>query len=143
MFATAAVATALALTTLAPTATTTDPDLEVIQVFVFNRGDLQPFEAGTYGGTCPPSHPYLYDEFYAAGRWAPHGVRVVSDTLVAVTINPKYPTPVDAADESSKNYWSGISGDYLNWEVRPASLSVTMECTSNTWKAWKSHSVEL
>ncbi len=95
MFATAAVATALALTTFAPGAASTDvsTDPEVIEVFVFNRGDLQPFEGGTYGGKCPPTHPYLFDEFYAEGRWAPHGVRVVSDTLVAAAINQKYPTP--------------------------------------------------
>jgi hypothetical protein len=115
----------------------------VIEVTVLNRNDLQPFEGGTYGGKCPPSHPYLYDEFYAEGRWASHGVRIVSDTMVAATTYPRYPTPVDPAVESSKNYWGGIFGDYINWEVRPAALSINLVCTSNTWKAWESRSNEL
>jgi hypothetical protein len=146
MFATAAVATALALTTLAPTAPTTsaaDADPEVIQLTVFSRTDLQPFEGGTYGGKCPPSHPYLYDHFYGQGRSIPHGVIVVSDTMVAAAISPTHPTDSDPNDTRSKKYWSGILGDYLNWEIRPAAMSVTIECTSNTWKAWKSYGNEL
>jgi hypothetical protein len=139
MFATAAVATALTLTALAPTATMTDvsTDPEVIQAPVFNRTDLKPFEGGTYGGKCPPTHPYLYDEFYAHGRWVPHGVHVVTgDALVAVYIGQRYPTPVPTSD-IHENYFSGINGDYLNWATHDAALAVTMVCTSNTLKAWE------
>lgn len=121
---------------------------DVVEVLAVN--ETKPgSRAGTFSASCPADHPYLarFSDRYrdhrfvgkvndlAEGRINPGGVRVIEPGGIAVSIHASGPGETELNGlfglHDKVSYKTGIKGDYMNWNVDPTPLTVTLLCTSD------------